>query len=270
MDNFSAQTTSDSSIRVDHREGLSSPNAAVQALIEPFARIILKPPPPTEDGGSPRIRLHKAALEICHVEESIVAEIWTYTFSNKAAEKESTTHKLYYFAGGGFRAGSAKEHWVSCAELCLKLPQYEINIVSYPLAPNNPAPTTIPHLQRLYHTLAERSKRGGWRITLMGDSSGANLALLLGIYTASEFLIGNEAEVCPLKSIIVMSPPTDLRNQNPDIDVIDHGDPILSRRVIEEVATGWRGEWQLSDPRISPLLADLSGYRLAKSKSTAW
>jgi acetyl esterase/lipase len=148
----------------------------------------------------------------------------------------------------------------------LELPQYEINIVSYPLAPSNPAPTTIPHLQRLYHTLAEQSKRERWRITLMGDSSGANLALLLGIYSASEFLTGNEAEVCPLQNIMVMSPPTDLRNQNPDIDVIDHGDPILSRKVIEDVATGWRGEWQLSDPRISPLLADLSGYRLAKIK----
>jgi acetyl esterase/lipase len=139
------------------------------------------------------------------------------------------------------------------------LPQYEINIVSFPLAPNNPAPTTIPHLQRLYRTLAEQPKREGWRITLMGDSSGANLALLLGIYSTSEFLNDNDAEVCPLQNIMVMSPPTDLQNQNPDIDVIDHGDPILSRKVIKEVANGWKGEWQLSDPRISPLLADLSG-----------
>jgi acetyl esterase/lipase len=191
---------SESSIRVDHREGLSFPNAAMQALIKPFARIILKPPPPTEDAGLPQINPQRAALEICHVEESIVAETGTYTFSNKAAEKQSTTHKLYYFAGGGFR-GPAKEHWILCAELCLELPQYEINIVSYPLALNNPAPTTIPHLQRLYHTLAEQSKREGWRITLMGDSSGANLALLLGIYSTSEFLNDNNAEVCPLKNI---------------------------------------------------------------------
>jgi hypothetical protein len=89
MDSFSAQTTSESSIRVDHREGLSFPSAAVQALIKLFARIILKPPPPTEDAGLPRINPHKAALEICHVEESIVAETWTYTFSNKAAEKRA-------------------------------------------------------------------------------------------------------------------------------------------------------------------------------------
>jgi acetyl esterase/lipase len=238
----------------------------VQALIKPLARIILKPPPPTEDAGSPRINPHKAALEICHVEESIVAETRTYTSSNKTAEKQSTTHKLYYFAGGGFRGVPAKEHWVLCAELCLELSQYEINIVSYPLAPNNPAPTTMPHLQRLYHTLAEQSKRGGWRITLMGDSSGANLALLLGIYSTFEFLNDNDAEVCPLENIMVMSPPTDLRNQNPGFNVIDHGDSILSRNVIEEVANRWKGKWQLSDPKISPLLADLSGFRLAKMK----
>ena len=93
----------------------------------------------------------------------------------------------------------------------------------------------------------------------MGDSSGANIALLLGIYSTSEFLNDNDAEVCPLQNIMVMSPPTDLRNQNPDFNVIDHGDSILSRNVIEEVANGWKGKWQLSDPRISPLLADLSG-----------
>jgi hypothetical protein len=90
MDDFGAQATSESSIRVDHGEGLSFPNAAIQALIKPFERIILKPPPPTEDAGSPRINPHKAPLEICHVEESIVGGTWTYTFSNKAAEKQST------------------------------------------------------------------------------------------------------------------------------------------------------------------------------------
>ena len=63
-----------------------------------------------------------------------------------------------------------------------------------------------------------------------------------------------------------MSPPTGLRNQSPDIDVIDNGDPILGRNVIEEAVNGWKGKWQLSDPRISPLLADLSGFRLAKMK----
>lgn len=72
----------------------------------------------------------------------------------------------------------------------------------------------------------------------MGDSPGANLALLLGIDSTSEFLNDNDAEVCPLKNIKVMSPPTDFRNQNPDIDMIDHGDSILSRNVIEEVANG--------------------------------
>jgi hypothetical protein len=74
MDGFSAQTTSESSIRFDHREGLSFLNVFMQALIKPFARIVLKPPPPpTEDAGPPRISPHKAALENYHVEEPIVA-----------------------------------------------------------------------------------------------------------------------------------------------------------------------------------------------------
>lgn len=100
----------------------------------------------------------------------------------------------------------------------------------------------------------------------MGDSSGGNVVLVLGLYAAAEHLKASLAGPCPVETVIAMSPATDLRNENPDIDVVDPHDPILSRKLIEEVAHGWKGELLLSDPRISPILADLTLFRKAGIK----
>jgi hypothetical protein len=62
--------------------------------------------------------------------------------------------------------------------------------------------------------------------------------------------------VCPVAGVMAISPAVDHRNENPQIDIVDPRDPILSWKIVEEVSEGWRGDWQLSDPRISPLLAD--------------
>jgi acetyl esterase/lipase len=65
---------------------------------------------------------------------------------------------------------------------------------------------------------------------------------------------------------MAISPAVDHRNQNPQIDAVDPSDPILSRKVIEDVSEGWRGDWPSSDPRISPLLADLKPLQQADVK----
>jgi acetyl esterase/lipase len=57
-----------------------------------------------------------------------------------------------------------------------------------------------------------------------------------------------------------------LRNGNPEIDVLIHKDPILSRKIIDDAANVWHGEWPVSDPRLSPLLADLSVFQRANIK----
>jgi hypothetical protein len=139
-----------SSIKVDHQEPRSFPNAAIQGLITPFGDLILKAPPPAPE-GSPQLTLHKSAYKQCHIREWKLEDIWMYTFSNSDAsamqQQRNVAHQLYYFAGGGFRGTGSKEYWQLCAELCLGLPEYEVNVVSYPLTPNNPAPKSIPHLQ---------------------------------------------------------------------------------------------------------------------------
>ncbi|KAE8442214.1 hypothetical protein EG329_003743 [Mollisiaceae sp. DMI_Dod_QoI] len=253
-----------SSIRVVQREGRSAANAAAQHIVKPFASLILRSH--DEPSGSPPLTPHKHALRICKIRESQIVDTRIYSFE-KPEERNHivATHRLYYFAGGGFRGVPEKEHWLLCAELCMKLPEYEINLVSYPLAPNSPASKSLAHLERLYDALAQQSKERNFRITLFGDSSGGNIVLVLGLYAATEYLKAPSGP-CPLEAIMAMSPATDLRNENPEIDVIEPHDPILSRKTIEEVAHGWKGEMSLSDPRVSPILADLSVFRKAGIK----
>jgi acetyl esterase/lipase len=272
MSNPKPQPSGDSvsSIEVDHREYRSIPSAVIQIIIKAVAAQLLKLGH-AEPAGSPRLIPHKSAEKLCQIRESRIEETWIYTFSNKDAgegENPRVVHKLYYFAGGGFRQVAGRLQWLVCVELSSKLPEYEINLVSYPLAPNNPASTSIPHLQRLYRTLAVQSKAQNFRITLMGDSAGGNLSLVLGIYAASEFLNGKTGEraICPVESILVISPPLDLRHENPEIDVITHKDPLFSRKMVKEMAASWEGEWLLSDPQLSPILADLSVLQQANIK----
>lgn len=202
----------------------------------------------------------------CQVTELQVEDTWIYSFSSTSAEPTKKLHKIFYFAGGGFRGVPTKQHWALCAEFSRQLPEYEINLVSYPLVPNTPATEAIPHLECLYRRWEHDAKEEGWTMTLMGDSSGGNIALVLGIYGATRWLADPKTPKCAVESIFAVCPAADLRHQNPEIDTKALKDPLLSRKTIEGVAAGWAGEWSLSDPRISPTLADLAVLQRANIK----
>ncbi|CZT09144.1 uncharacterized protein RAG0_14002 [Rhynchosporium agropyri] len=253
------------SIRVDRRESRSLVNAAAQKIVGPFASFILRPGKP-EPAGSPRLTPHKGAKKICTIEETQIADTWVYIFKHPSKSEARPKHGIYYFAGGGFRAHPAKEHWILCANLCVSLPEYEISVVSNPLTPNSPASKSLPQLERLYDVLAEQSRHDDFRITLAGDSSGGNIALVLGLYAASQLLRNPSHGPCPVEAVMAICPATDLRNENPEIDVIEVHDPLLSRKSITEVGDGWRAELPASGSRVSSILADLTLFAQAGIK----
>ncbi|KAG4417749.1 hypothetical protein IFR04_009118 [Cadophora malorum] len=242
------KVTTISSIRVDRREGRSIANAAAQKIINPFSSLILKPGKP-QPRGSPQLTPPSKTQGDCSIEESQIANTWLYTFKtlSKSGRAEAR-HRIYYFAGGGFRDLPEKEHWKLCSDLSSMLPDYEISLVSYPLVPNSPASTALPHLERLCDALVEQAKSEGFRVTFFGDSSGGNIAIVLGLYVATQYLKNTSDGPCPVEAVMAMCPATDMRNENPGIDVVEAHDPILSRKVITEVAEGWRAELPASDP----------------------
>jgi len=237
----------------------------VQKIVSPFSSLILKPGD-SKGSGSPPLTPHKNAQKICTIKEWQICDTYMYTFKHPSKPDAKSKHRILYFAGGGFRGVPEKEHWILCADLAVLLPEYEITLVSYPLVPNSPASKALPHIERLYDTLAKQSLEEDYRITLFGDSSGGNIALVLGLYAAEQYLKNPSSGPCPVGAIMAMCPATDLRNENPDIDVYQQHDPILSRKTITEVAEGWRSELPATDPRVSPILADLSVFKKAGIK----
>lgn len=82
-------------------------------------------------------------------------------------------------------------------------------------------------------------------ITLMGDSSGGNIALSLGFWWASS--ASKHTDGSKLKNILAISPATDLRNINSDIKEADKHDPVLTIKSSLDGHKKWAGAMPLVD-----------------------
>ncbi|KAI1327782.1 Alpha/Beta hydrolase protein [Xylariaceae sp. FL0255] len=210
-------------------------------------------------------------------------------------------HTIYYFSGGGFRQPAASEHWKFCAHLARHLAaeadNVRVTLVSYPLAP---AGLALPILRRWLawavreaeeggkyeydmglekETMGKATKRGRGVISLVGDSAGGNIVLSLALWyadhlhltTASHSARSSDsgssdslAAIPPgptLKSVLAISPPTDMRCNNPEISRVDVRDPVLGIENAEDSAGAWSSGSDASDPYLSPSLANLSNLK---------
>lgn len=172
---------------------------------------------------------------------------------------------IIYFAGGGWQMPPSPEHWKLCAELCHRIPNTIVTIVSYPLAPNSPAKESMPMLERLYPHLfpVTEAEKQSTEVIFAGDSAGGNVALGL----VAKVLSGTPSAPVPRKLVLV-SPAVDLRKQpvasspfEKDLVAADKKDPLLGIKFTNGTAENWsRGV----DPEtfwISPVLADVNVFR---------
>ncbi|KAL2419998.1 hypothetical protein ABEF95_001761 [Exophiala dermatitidis] len=161
-------------------------------------------------------------------------------------------HQVYYFAGGGFQAPPSGEHWLFLAQLakeCGEDSAIEIGItlVSYPLAPSSPAVDSLPILRKWLSHVLDEARLSGDTVILVGDSSGGNIALSLGFWAVEHYekdemnakSAADKGTTFPLRSVICISPPVDMRNTNPAIPEHDKVDPVLTMGLTERVARGW-------------------------------
>ena len=199
--------------------------------------------------------------------------MWVYDFSPEGTStKVKPKQHLYYFAGGGFQAPPAREHWKIVGSLAAELRDtYAVTLVSYPLAPNTPAHESIPMLQNWLKVVIENAKGQNMRVTLAGDSAGGNVVLCLGfLWAAEEAKVAAVEDVLEtqgvLSQVLAISPACDMLNQNPAIVETDRFDPTLTKELIEDCAKGYVGHIDRKDPRVSPVYADLDVVRRAHLK----
>lgn len=261
------QSNTASSIKLTTRTDRSTLMFLLHTLIRPFGPKLTSSSK-TYPAGSPKLTPSKHARRRCKIHERVVEDIYLYDVvpSHKAPTDEKTNDKkkkrkrIYYYSGGGWQMPASSEHWYFVTELATRLPGSAVTLVSYPLAPNSPAQTTIPHLVSLHKTLlaeaavtktGEEKEKEEEETLLIGDSAGGNIALSILINSLLE------DENCPLpRAVLAISPSTDLRRCNPHMTTLAPHDPILRIPFVKQTAAAWCGVLPADSLLVSPLLVD--------------
>ena len=228
------------------------------------------------------------------------------------------THRVYYFSGGGFQSPPSGEHWRFLAQLTQDLAGHrssvtfpvtqrvgdpesdakiEMIMVSYPLAPKMPASESLRLLRIWLGRLMDQAVRDGETLSLMGDSSGANVAVSLGFWAVENYrspTTGQQQHVdsqnegsgksqreaqrrhFPLVSVVTISGPMDLTNSSPELAHTDTLDVVLTAKLTLDVANMYCGQNEkrsskyvatpLSSPEVSPLFQPDASFRAWRDK----
>jgi acetyl esterase/lipase len=157
---------------------------------------------------------------------------------------------VLYLHGGVFSMGSPLSHRNLVARICVEGAARAITL-DYALAPEHPFPAALEDVLAAYRHLRD----GGLpprRIAFAGDSAGANLVLV------SLLILRDAGEPLPAAAVCI-SPPTDFTGASESLVSRAHLDPLVNLESVIPLCRAYAGSIPESDPRISPLLANLSG-----------
>jgi acetyl esterase/lipase len=148
-----------------------------------------------------------------------------YTVAPRSCAPERT---VVYLHGGAWVNEIVPQHWQLVSQLAAEA-RVRVVVPIYPLLPFASAAEVVP-----------------------GDSAGGQLAL------AAALILRDDHDVV-LPRTVLISPFVDASLTNPLIAAVDPTDPWLSREGALVFSDRWRADLALTDPRVSPLAADLAG-----------
>ncbi|MGW5924104.1 alpha/beta hydrolase [Nocardia fluminea] len=154
---------------------------------------------------------------------------------------------VVYIHGGGWVHEIAAQHWSLAADIAATA-RTAVVVPIYPLIPFGTAAQVVPAMADLVRDCVNQYGDA----CLAGDSAGGQIALSTAIALRDDHGIR-------LPATVLISPCVDLSLSNPDIDVVLPDDPWLGRDGTLVLIEQWRGELDITDPRVSPLAADLGG-----------
>jgi acetyl esterase/lipase len=169
-------------MQVTNRSNRSPATALIHFLIWPFASHLTKIKKIYE-AGSPRPNPPKSVYKKCNIQERQIEEMWVYYITPKRptqSKRKKRVIRIYYFCGGSRPSPPMGDHFKFLGTVVQRLREPAVvTLVSYPFAPNSPAPDTFPKLASLYITLSKHPAFREGDVCFAGDSSGANIALAL-------------------------------------------------------------------------------------------
>jgi acetyl esterase/lipase len=161
-----------------------------------------------------------------------------------AAERDA----IVFAHGGAFVLGAGTTYAGFAAWLA-EVTGADVYLLDYGLAPEHPYPGPHDDLFAAYSAVLELGHRPG-RTAIVGDSAGAALA----VGTA---LALPEMDVARPAALVLISPWLDLTLSGASVAENARRDPLLRRSWLEEGGRAHAGGLRRSDPRVSPLFADL-------------
>jgi acetyl esterase/lipase len=161
-------------------------------------------------------------------------------------ETNATNGVLVYLHGGAYYFGPVKEHWDYIAGIS-RSTQMAALVIDYRMAPQHPCPAGLDDIVEVVLTQALPEN---W--FFLGDSSGAGMAV------AAFFMLRKRSGKLP-KKLILMSPWMDATLQNPDINLNEHEDPMMTVKRLLTAAREYTGAGDPKDPLISPMFGDVTG-----------
>jgi monoterpene epsilon-lactone hydrolase len=156
--------------------------------------------------------------------------------------------RVFYLHGGGFIGEIVAQHWSLIAGLAAGAPA-EVIVPIYPLAPHSTARHTVATATDL---VAELLALGTDDVTLMGDSAGGTIALVV----AQQL---HRRGLAQPRRIVLISPVLDVTKRNPAIAAVARHDPMLTVTGTAESGRLYAGDLDPSDPLVSPINGDLHG-----------
>ncbi len=155
---------------------------------------------------------------------------------------------ILHFHGGAFFTGSARTHRAMGAEIAARS-HATVYMLDYRLAPEHPYPAALEDGLAAYQALLAQG-HAAESILLGGDSGGCAHILSLAIALREQGL--------PLPAgLIMISPYVDITLSLPSVWAKRFRDPMVTAYALRRGSDAYRGRIPASDPRISPLFADL-------------
>ena len=157
---------------------------------------------------------------------------------------------ILYCHGGGYTSGTLGYSRILGSKLSL-VTGWQVMSFEYRLAPEHPYPAAVEDALRAWDHLMHLGY-GARDVVVAGDSAGGNLALVL-THTLKE-----TGRLLP-RNLLLFSPWTDMTASGRSYQERADIDPVLTLNYIYATRDAYARGQDLTDPRLSPLFAPLSG-----------
>lgn len=170
--------------------------------------------------------------------------------AERLSPRGKTDTVILHFHGGAFFAGSAKTHRALGAEFAARA-HAVVYMLDYRLAPEHPYPAALDDGLAAYRALLAQGY-APHNIVLGGDSGGCAHILSLAI------ALREQGHPLPAAQFMI-SPFVDITLSCGSVTTCKRRDPMTTVYALRRGADAYRGSIAMTDPRVSPLFADLRG-----------